>query len=85
MEDNISKWYHEQAMSRMERTNKRLWILCIILLAMLMITNIGWIYYENQFQDMVIEQEAEADSGGTALVNNGGDLNYGTSEADDKN
>lgn len=81
MEDNINKWYHEQAMARMERTNKRLWILCIILLAALALSNAGWIYYENQFQDMVIEQEAETDGGGNAIVNNGGDLNYGTSEA----
>lgn len=56
----------ESTMTRLERTIKRLWILCMILLAVIVGSNIAWIYYENQFEDVVITQETEA----------GGDNNY---------
>ena len=83
MTDNI-KWDHEQAMVRMERSNRRMFILCLILMIMLFATNIGWIYYENSFEDVVtIEQEASSDNNGNAIVNNGGDVNYGTGQTDD--
>lgn len=81
MEDNINKWYHEQAMARMERTNKRLWILCIILLVALALSNAGWMYYENQFEDTVVEQEVDTGEGG-ATVTGTGDINYGESKTD---
>ena len=32
---------HESEMTRMERTNHRLWILCIALLVALLVTNAG--------------------------------------------
>ena len=35
--------------AQMERTIKRLWILCIILLVLLIGTNIAWWRYESQF------------------------------------
>ena len=38
----------------------------MILLAVIVGSNIAWIYYENQFEDVVITQETEA----------GGDNNY---------
>lgn len=41
---------HESIMARMERTIKRLWILCILLVLLLVGTNAGWLYYESQFE-----------------------------------
>lgn len=67
---------HESMMARQERTIKRLWILCIILIALFVGTNAAWIYYENSFEDIVVTQESEANDGGSAIVNNGGDFNY---------
>lgn len=44
---------HEGDMARQERTIKRLWILCILLIILLVGTNIAWIHYENQFMDEI--------------------------------
>ena len=75
----IPYFCHEGEMARAERTIKRLWILCILLIVLLVGTNFAWIYYENQFQDEVtITQEADSDAGGDAIVNNGGNVINGT-------
>jgi hypothetical protein len=52
----VPYFLHESEMARLERIVKRMWILCIIMFLALVITNAGWVYYENQFEDMVIEQ-----------------------------
>lgn len=61
---------YESAVSRMERIVKRLWILCIILIAIIIGSNMAWLYYESQFEDIVVTQETEA----------GGDNNYGKTD-----
>ena len=72
---------HEADMARMERTNKRLWIIVIILALMLFGSNIAWVTYENQFTDTVEETyTSEADGGGIAIVNRDGSVNYGESD-----
>ena len=85
-EKMISYIAHESEVSRLERMIKRLWILCIIIFVALVCTNAGWIYYENQFQDIVMTQEATTDSGGNASVNGVavGDIYYGESETDNQ-
>lgn len=58
MEQNTIPYYaHEGIVARMERTIRRLWILCIILILLLAGTNAAWIYYENSFEDVVVTQE----------------------------
>lgn len=77
---------HEADMARMERVNRRLWIALLVVIALFVVTNGAWIWYESQFEDVVTEtvtQESDAKDGGTAIVNNGGDMIYGTSEADE--
>ncbi len=75
----IPYFCHEGDMARAERTIKRLWILCILLVLLLVGTNIAWIHYENQFQDEVtITQEADTSGSGDAIVNNGGGVVNGT-------
>lgn len=76
----------ESATSRQERTIKRLWILCLVLIIALLGTNAGWIYYESQWQ--VVENSTEVtqdvDTGnGNANVTGIGDIN-GTGETDSK-
>lgn len=78
---------HEGQMARMERTIKRLWVICIILIVLFVGTNAGWIWYESQFIDETITQEISQDSGdgGSNTYSGkmiGGDY-YG--ETDDKN
>jgi len=69
---------YESGMARMERTNKRLWIVVIILILALIITNGAWTWYESQFEDVVTETyTSESDDGGIAIVNRDGEVNYG--------
>lgn len=71
----VSYYVHEEMMARQERTIKRVWILCIILIIALIGTNAGWIYYENSFEDIVVTQE-NAD-GYNNYIGNDGDINSG--------
>lgn len=84
-QEKIPVYVHEGMLARQERTVRRLWILCIIIFIALIGTNAGWIYYESQWQDEVITQEIEQDSGFGGINNYrgivGGDY-YG--EAKDK-
>ena len=72
---------------RQERTIKRLWILCIILIVLLAITNAGWIIYESQFDDYVettqIEAEQEADGNGSNYVVGGNYYGEADSESNE--
>ena len=76
---------HESAMARMERTAKRLWITILILIFLLVGTNMAWVYYENQFEDVVTTTyEADAMDGGNAVINGEGSVNInGESEGND--
>lgn len=78
--ETIPYLVHESHVARLERTIKRLWILCIIIFLALVGTNAYWIYYEQQFEDQVITQELTQDSGegGTNTYTGnivGGDMN----------
>jgi hypothetical protein len=48
--ENVPYIVHEAAMARLERTIKRLWILCIIMFLAFVLSNGAWIYYESQWQ-----------------------------------
>lgn len=78
---------HEGAMAREERTIKRLWILCIIMFVALVVTNAGWMYYENQFIDVVDESiETSTEGGGNAygtiVSGNRSSVTYGEDKGD---
>lgn len=47
--------------ARLERANKRLFILCVILIIISFTTNGLWVVYESQFKTISIEAEQEAD------------------------
>ena len=81
----IPYFAHEGEMSRMERTNKRLWILIIILIVALIGTNAGWIIYESQFTEVVTTTEIEAEQDGDYNFVSGGDLNYGAESKNQDN
>lgn len=76
MEQNsVSYIAFESVQIRLERINKRLWILCIILIIALIGSNAGWFYYESQWIDEVsVEQEAEWESG-NVIINGTGEVN----------
>lgn len=45
MEKTISYFSHEGDMARMERTQKRLWIACLVALGILVASNAAWVVY----------------------------------------
>lgn len=80
-EKNIPYFFHEGDMARMERTNKRLFIICLVLIFVLLGSNGAWIFYESRFEDITVEQEVETGEG-SATITGVGDIRYGESEAD---
>lgn len=80
----IPYFSHEGDMARMERANKRLWIVILVLIVAFIGSNAGWLFYESQFQvveESKVEQKVDTGDGDT-IVNGIGDINYGTSETD---
>lgn len=73
------KFYVELMAGTLERTTKRLWILCILLSVMLFASWIGFFVYESQFQDVVITQDVEQDAENGENHFIGGDY-YGEAE-----
>lgn len=85
MERVITYFEHEEQMARLERTNVRVWVLCIILIILFVATNGAWIYYESQFAVTETTVEQEVDTGeGSATVIGVGDY-HGESETDSQN
>jgi len=62
---------------RLDRTNRRLFIIVLILISALITTNVGWLYYTSQFS---VEETTmiEAEQDGELNIIGGGDVNYGT-------
>lgn len=79
----IPYFCHEGDMARAERTIKRLWILCILLIVLLVGTNIAWIHYESQYktEKTVVTQDVDTDGYGNAVINDGVHFD-GTRETD---
>ena len=63
----------------MERTIKRLWVLCLVLILCLVASNVYWVWYESQWEDVVTTEsyESSVDGDGTAVTNGSGEVNYG--------
>ena len=79
---------HEATLARQERSFRRLWIVCIILIVALVATNIAWIMYESQYETVIetdkTEISAEQNGSGTNIVG-GGNVNYGAEGQDNEN
>ena len=76
---NVPYIVHEGTVTRMERTNRRMWILCIIIFLAFVISNGYWIWYESQWEDVVTtteSYESSADEGGIAIANGSGEVNF---------
>lgn len=77
----ISYAAHEGMLARMERTIRRLWILCIILILLLAGTNAAWIWYENQFVDETLTVTQDSPDGINNYIGNDGDITNGTTDS----
>lgn len=65
----------ETAQARLERANKRLAALLILLIVLLCLTNAAWLWYEGQFEDVVVTQRITTEDA-RANVSGTGDANY---------
>lgn len=76
---SIPYYVAEGMNDRLSAANKRLWILCILLIILLVGSNGLWIWYESQFlyYEQTVEQDIESD-GDTAVIGIGD--YYGTSK-----
>ncbi len=73
---------YESSMARSERTIKRLFIIVILLIVLLVGTNVAWLIYESQFEDVVTTNEIAQDvdtENGTAYVAGVGGVTIGES------
>ena len=54
---------------RLSKNNKRLWVMCLLLIILLVGTNAMWIWYENQwsYYEQEVEQEIEAEGDFTVI------------------
>lgn len=78
----------ESSQARIERINKWQFIVILVLIFALIGTNAGWLFYENQFEEVVVTQEVEATADGDSDLNLntiGGDYNVGESESNANN
>lgn len=67
----------ESEMARLERIIKKQFVLIIVAVCFLVGTNACWLWYENQFEDVVTEVTQDVDSGdnGDAIINDGVKIN----------
>ena len=86
MDDKI-RWIIESTIAPLERTIKRLWILCILLIILLVGTNIGWLIYESQWSyvQASTKVEQEVDEGYNNYIGNNGDIYNGEADSDNDN
>lgn len=54
---------------RLSKNNKRLWVMCLLLIVLLVGTNAMWIWYESQwsYYEQEVEQEIEAEGDFTVI------------------
>lgn len=72
---------NELAFAFAERMVKRLWMTILVLIFLLVGTNCAWLWYESQFEEIVITQENE--DGYNNYIGDDGDIYNG--ETDNQN
>ena len=79
---------HESSMARAERQAKRLIAIIILLVVLLVGSNIGWLIYEGQFEDVITSEEiiVDAEKNGVAnYIGNDGDIYNGKDYSKENN
>ena len=77
----VTRYAYEETVARMDLANRRSWILCIILSALLVASWIGFFVYESQFEDISVSQDVDTGDG-DAFVAGAGDVYYGESQTE---
>lgn len=82
---NVPYIVHEGDMARLERTVKRLWILCILLVLLLVGSNAGWIWWNAQWETVEtttqeIDQDIDTGNGDATVIGIGNIYGEGETE-----
>ena len=85
---DVSYIVFESTIARFDRVIKRLWVIILILVFLLLGTNLAWLYYESQFEEVTetttttqeVTQDTK-DGGDNSFI--GGD-SYGEADSKDK-
>ena len=72
----VEYFVHEGMMARMERTQKRIWVLCVIMITLLAASWVGFFVYESQYEDVSVSQDVDTGEG-DAIIAGVGDVHYG--------
>ena len=78
MDEKVPYIVYEGEMARAERRQKRDFIVILILIIALILSNAGWIYYESQWETVSVTQENE--DGYNNYIGNDGDIYNGTTD-----
>ena len=79
----------EHAGEREDRKHKRNFVLILVLIFALLFSNIAWVIYDKQYQDIVTTETVDVDGsdGGNAfgVIGNENEVNYGESDSNTNN
>lgn len=67
LNETMTRGAHELDMARMERANRRQWIVILLLIVLLVGSNAGWLYYESQFTDEITTTTIDAEQDGNGV------------------
>ena len=81
---NTTYIMHESEVARLERINKRFWILILVLVILLVATNGVWIWYESQWEVVHTTVTQENGEGINNYIGNDGDIIYGTADGNNQ-
>lgn len=80
--ETVSYYDHQEQLAREERHTERWKKFAWALFAALILSNLGWLLYENSFQDVVVTENTQ-DGGGTNIIG-GGDIQYESEKQDNQ-
>lgn len=69
-----------ELLQEVKRTNRRLFIIVIVELIIIVVTNMGWLYYNSQFETITEQTTVDSGNNGVATYlenSESGDINYG--------
>lgn len=79
MNEKVDYIVFESALARLERQNKRLFILCLVIFLAFVTSNMAWVVYENQFEDVVTVTQ-DTPNGNNNYVGHDGSITNGTTD-----
>lgn len=89
----IQRYYYEDVMARRDtevdrwhNAWKKTFVALVVMTSLFIASWVGFIFYEQQFDDITLTQEAESEGDGDITLNGveSGDFYYGESEANDQ-